>query len=807
MVEQAHKALQDSCLETNVYRNSKDIVWNFSDSAGASKSALINAVLGMKLAHESSLDVGTLAPTEFVHSDQSGIISVDVLCHPRHVIDELIKKAFTNVYRGQKFTEDSEGPDKSPDVHDCYTEGITFFEDILRDTVHFSTREHAEHFFSDAHSEDDPTKLEILRQMVRESMNKILASGGPLSFTAANETQFRAQLAKAGHSTGIMTDEQCPTSLWPVVEKIRISCDSPILKGRMLVDSPGTGETNRNRMAAAFNHQQSADKIVVVQQLERAATSPELREHLRRLHRMGRLDDAIVVLTKADGVLAEVERKEALLILLSEEESLSESLKRHLEQPHSGDCGSDQFEWWKTQDNQLRERLVRARLETCEARSTAMKKVLQPTIEALRRLPKELTNDADAPDLLVLAVSNTMYWDSLGHRDDTNPPAIVQQATGVPRLLQEIEDITTSRKHQALRRYCEDELPSLVSSLELLCQSSKSEHTEAAEIAVREFRPLWEGLVDDLVRRPKKHFADTVSSGIRHNRDSWKGAVRKKWSVWQEYSAQRFRGFVIATPGGRYRVKQSIPGRDENHFVVIDWNEEIQSVCAPDILRDFDTFFIRTGATNVRRKNDQDDLGRFGTRAYALFTRLEARYSTQFKHGPLDPLSHAVSLKKRSVFRRCESLFKKLRSHGTTIQTNATHSMDNPQSFVGGFMQDAYDRAADKKGKGCVNERKNIVGRAMTGNYDCIDVVQDRTQEEFDKRYRGWETLVGKDLGSVPDEILEDLHKLSTDVDSTADVSPQTKEFRQELFDCLQRAKARLGDELQELLDQLSPDR
>ena len=73
--------------------------------------------------------------------------------------------------------------------------------------------------------------------------------------------------------------QNSPTgSYWPLIRKIRIHCQSPILAtGAVLVDLPGVADTNAARCKIAGDYLKRADRIFVVSPITRAVSSKVAR--------------------------------------------------------------------------------------------------------------------------------------------------------------------------------------------------------------------------------------------------------------------------------------------------------------------------------------------------------------------------------------------------------------------------------------------------------------------------------------------------------------------------------------------------
>lgn len=81
----------------------------------------------------------------------------------------------------------------------------------------------------------------------------------------------------------------------------RVFCDSPILKqGIILVDLPGTGDTNRTRMAATNEYMKKVDCTAVVSSIERSETNETLHADVLAAYKRTRQGSAVLVLTKSD---------------------------------------------------------------------------------------------------------------------------------------------------------------------------------------------------------------------------------------------------------------------------------------------------------------------------------------------------------------------------------------------------------------------------------------------------------------------------------------------------------------------------
>ena len=65
---------------------------------------------------------------------------------------------------------------------------------------------------------------------------------------------------------------------WPLVKEVEILCDKPLLKtGAVLVDLPGTGDSNRARNKVAQKYMSQCDRFWVVASIERFLDSQTVK--------------------------------------------------------------------------------------------------------------------------------------------------------------------------------------------------------------------------------------------------------------------------------------------------------------------------------------------------------------------------------------------------------------------------------------------------------------------------------------------------------------------------------------------------
>jgi GTPase SAR1 family protein len=144
------------------------------------------------------------------------------------------------------------------------------------------------------------------------AISKLLGQTKMIEKAAGKGAEFATEIKPYIKSTSEPVKSRRSFTYWPLVKTIRLFTKSSVLStGLVLVDLPGSGDSNAAREKVAQEYLQRVSAICIVDKIERASTSAVTRDLFERggqlrlqLLRSGHLDDnrTFFVLTATDSI-------------------------------------------------------------------------------------------------------------------------------------------------------------------------------------------------------------------------------------------------------------------------------------------------------------------------------------------------------------------------------------------------------------------------------------------------------------------------------------------------------------------------
>ncbi|KAH6842290.1 hypothetical protein B0I37DRAFT_381596 [Chaetomium sp. MPI-CAGE-AT-0009] len=476
---------------------------------------------------------------------------------------------------------------------------------------------------------------------------------------------------------------------WPYIKKIRVSLDAYILsKGLVLVDLPGLRDLNSARRNITEQYLRQCDEICVVCSIGRATTDQGV-QHLIDLARQAEWSVSIIC-TQSDDIRADEAQRDWSGGLAREVQRLSGSVAEAEQQLAALTEQLEDLDDFE--DMTVDEELQQAQLLVQRERKRG--------------------------DIENRRFDNTLYWE----KRDSRPLGVT-----IPFL--ELSGIVTIRRHcmglvsesqlRIATTYLRDDIPNLLSRIELWIQSGAGTANAEKKRAVQEalgqledeLRRKLDGVeypLNNLARKLTDAFRETVYR--RRDTRRWTdGAIRagQEWSSVNTYAAFCRKYGTHTTDGaGGYHCWNEEALRVMNDHLADPWNR-----LETELERQLE--ITHTSVSEVLHGAVASHLGN------ALDVLPES----------IGPLRIALQSSNRLHVRAIEDLCTKFEESLDNLQTDALSGLRT--SYFGQSMETTYWNAICETGTGSWGRKKAIINRALAREARFTDLIR-RLKREFE---------------------------------------------------------------------------
>lgn len=304
---------------------------------------------------------------------------------------------------------------------------------------------------------------------------------------------------------GRLTSESTPgdavaqtPSVWPYIKKIRVFLNAHILsKGLVLVDLPGLRDSNSARQNITERYVLECDEIFAVCKIGRAVTDAGVKA-VFDLARQARLANVGIVCTMSDVIQATEARRDSAWegLKAMEVQRYMDRVQTTKDEITAIEVDLSELEVLEAEERELLSCEIAKKYDLCvkarlkkndlESREFDLKRYLITTRnEVINAGLLELYRDGiPGGNLQVFCASNTLYWEHRGEPRDKAVPFL--QLSGIIALRRHCVAMVAASQLRIARNYMENDVRSLVSSVELWVQSGAGTETAERKAVVRE---------------------------------------------------------------------------------------------------------------------------------------------------------------------------------------------------------------------------------------------------------------------------------------------------------------------------------
>ncbi|KAK8165079.1 hypothetical protein IWX90DRAFT_484711 [Phyllosticta citrichinensis] len=764
-------------------------------AAGTGKSSLINSLLASE--EEVAMKSGGIrACTAVVQEfsartpESEGAFSTEI-----EFIPEASRKAALMGYLSDFFTFQERDPNDEDGNYQELSSGsgtcLEALTSMFANHKELEDNDSTEKFLLGFEGCNDPVLVGRLLAWLRENMkqlqvdldlNKIFISADD----AGSLTRRLEPFLKSSPFYSENGDRR--PSLWPMVHHVRTSLESPLLdQGIVLVDLPGTGDSNQTRTTTSNEYMHKVDHTMVVVAMDRNVTNEKVQDELLQAFRRRNSGSSTVVVTKADVVSPEVDPNHDLRIQGSrgaDVPTMAEKIFRAEAEFNALDHNV-QLEL-KAGDWPRAQQLIKQR-DDCGVIERRLRRRYfrflrngrnNETAHILRKAYRQRVKDNAS--LAVFCVSNTVYRNWVLGIKPATPGGITVKETNIPALRQHLYRLPALKKFDALEHQCKHRLPNFLAIVEMTCSQSKMERMEALDEIISSPRRMVKKLVSIIYEEVKQELVKSVLKKTKNSRRKWAGAVEKdleEWSKWND---------------GTYKAVCRRNGVFKNaKYGVIDWNAKLLSPVARDLKTDL-------------AKWDQASTvlsGKLCEEFELMMNKLQ--FELEEKAGPakdyLSTFFSTLKEKKKELFTLAENAGKDLDEELGSIKDNMISTTNPNHNYFIACLKPHYQKCANICGKGAHENRtttfEEFVNDSKKGPYMAINYgARDGTKKTFNR--------LSEELA---EEVLSELEHLqqmfSTNFNTEEEETPEAIAIREKLRKELVHARRIIEVELKPHLD------
>ncbi|KAH3960319.1 hypothetical protein HBH52_237480 [Parastagonospora nodorum] len=554
---------------------------------GAGKSALLNAILGvLNLTIES--DGGgacTCVITEFRQSPstQTAPFAAEV----QFYCLEMCRKLVTDLFK-QWFTVKQKQSQNPDDVDDEELSQMATARDCLNqlfaDRLGFDS---VENFMSTAASVNDRKVVKQLMTWTTE-IHRMFIEDGETSVHFTSSTP--EELTEMYHpftrecQNASFRDRPLRFTPWPLVQIVRVTLSSPILKQNVIIaDVPGGSDVNYFRIDNASRYLQQCDMTVVVGKIDRLQDNVGFRQQYMDAFRRRRSGSVILVATRSDDLndeggstlVMDTTAEEQLALITSKITNVETKLKV---------IGND-MERYRINNNKKTKKVLRAQRKKLLSRKIALEKERKEVRIACRskQVARVITQNyradtGDEANVPVFCVSNRMFMRHLrGYDKDSSEtvPTMSIDETQIPALCSHIYSLPSRGRTASLDHFIKVSMQTLLSVIQMSCSTTTMARVKHLTAVVSDSRGNISTKIDALATAFKttdiKAIEDELADHTVQTRFD-KHAIRCL-NKWENLNAATHR--AVMNKKGVYVQKK------KNLFM--NWNEELMSSVRPII--------------------------------------------------------------------------------------------------------------------------------------------------------------------------------------------------------------------------------
>ncbi|KAK1749872.1 nuclear GTPase SLIP-GC [Echria macrotheca] len=539
--------------------------------------------------------------------------------------------------------------------------------------------------------------------------------------SAAGLHVFERQEDCAEELMRLTSEEASPRrpAIWPYIKKINVSLNAYILsRGLVLVDLPGLRDLNSARQVITERYLRCCHEIFAVCHSERAASNESVMA-VFKLARQAGLSKIGIICTKSDLFTAREairdwpdERGHRVQDLI-EHKKTEERILADIEEELHNLLDGEKEEKDRLYRDAGRQSITVKNLEQALARYVIEERNRVVTAELMAKYGPEVPTG----NVSVFCSSNKLYWD---HRNKTPVDGHLPflHLSGIISIRKHCLSLVSESQLSIALSYIHNEVPNLVSRLDLWVQSGAGDASTERKEAVR-------AALDQLERQMREKLRARVSpvyliggllradfdENIYQRRDTrrWTNGALNAGSEWGSWHHSSYAAFVrnygiYTTDVMGYR----------------NWNEEGTETMVEDLSQPWDTF------RSVLRDR-ADNLVAYLNQALIEAAESQDNLPEEFMDSA-EPLYDALASCQRLLAAEVEDLCSAFESQVSQLRTSALSGLRT--GFFGQSMETTYAAASQVYGTGSWARKKSIINSKLADEDQFIALIR-RFRQEF----------------------------------------------------------------------------
>ncbi|KXT05922.1 hypothetical protein AC578_377 [Pseudocercospora eumusae] len=567
-------------------------------ATGKGKSSTINSVTEQrKAAYEHTGGKrGTYIPHEFAPPliTQTADYHVEVMYCDETAIIGLVKRFVLYILKHKELEEGEEDEEDEEDEKDDDEKemiemrkdtAVECLTDALCGLPKFRSSQKTEEYIKKRLARGPTEIVDELIDLVRDAIrqdDRTLPEVRHHDLTSVASLQSTLKLIGRPSYKGA---QRSAPSNWAFLRVIRIRAKTDVLRaGLVVADTPGVGDKNTHVVAQAELYMKYAGPIMIVNEYDRSADATHIQDLLRRIIRLGKMHDVLLVVPKIDQQpdyaeedLEELEEDQINRLKQADADidKISRAMAATDEELHSATDVQDV--------QRLHQKVRQCQKDLDEAKRARRQAHVLVRCEYIKAemtgLMKSVDKSKFIPDLEVFPISNPHYQAHLANMRDPSSelPFLDLEATGIPVLRRRLLELSAGGKHKALQHIGRALLPWTLNGINGILTRPAFERKQDLRKVIMKFVPDDNPTLPRLQTDLLAAYDATVTKAINENQSDWvteASAVADDWAAIGGPTTK-----AICSKKGEHKKKT----KNSREVTKYNWNEELLNVCKEDL--------------------------------------------------------------------------------------------------------------------------------------------------------------------------------------------------------------------------------
>ncbi|KAL1845937.1 hypothetical protein Daus18300_014397 [Diaporthe australafricana] len=695
----------------------------FVGDSGVGKSSLLNSLLDRYgLARTTNNGAAcTCVVTEYhYHGEDNFIIEVDQFT-TEELQDQLGELLGCYKHFHSELQREGLGQDDRNDLSEKANIAIDTFRTIFRGNL-----------------EDEDWLLEEEEDAILEQLQLWLEVGSARELPARQVVAtFERCCSLLMQLTSETPDSEVPAT-WPRIRKIKVYLKAHILsKGLVLVDLPGLRDLNSARRNITERYLLECHEIFAVCSIGRATTDVAVKS-VFDLALEARLRHVGIVCTRSDDIDPEeikndwgVEHGRRIKKL----KKLLIAVQRELQETEEELNTFSGLPFMEVETQQELRQVLNAKKNLEKYQKVKLFELKEYAVKTrntyvTQKLTEKYHGQVAGDTLHVFCISNTMYWEK--REEDKSVAEPFLNLSGIIAVRKHCNSMVTESQLRESRSFLDDDVPALLSEIELWVQSGAGSASAEEKQAVRrvldkverQLRKASQGLqsrvhprAHDLTSRTSLARAVGPSMKAAFQDNIWEGRDILEWTqasteACSEWSTWHHSSYAAFCRKWGNHTTQAVGYRN--------WNKEAMSAMAESLEGPWEDLQSESEDQQTQLKSL---INNSWNEAISL---LDSEWP--ISSDPPDEIFEVMACREHLLVAEAEDKFGIFDRRLSMLETDALTGINS--SFFGTTMSKFYMEALNHGGSGSDRRRKGVVSRALSNETIFKDLMK-----EFKRRF------------------------------------------------------------------------